>query len=92
MFWRVPDGAVELLKGCEGEAERGYGCSGCQLGGFWSGMDGGFTVNFGKGKENPYVRPRSGCFIPEQAPLGRLLPLDNIEDTLWDVWSGEIRF
>jgi hypothetical protein len=55
-------------------------------------MDGGFAVSFGKGEENPYVRPRCGCFIPEDAPVGRLLPLDDIEDTLWDVRSGEIRF
>ena len=59
------------------------------MAGFWSGMDGGSAVNVGKGKETPYVRTRTGCFIAEDELLGQLLPLDDIEDTLWDVWSRE---
>ena len=55
-------------------------------------MDGGFAVNVGKVKGNPYVRTRTGCFIPEEEPLGKLLPLDDIKDTLWDLGSWEKRF
>ena len=61
-----------------------------EMEGFWSVMDGGFAVSLGKGEENPYVH--TGYLIPEDAPVGRLLPLDDIEDTIWDVRSGETRF
>jgi len=54
-------------------------------------MGGGFAVNVEKGEENRYVHTRTGCFMPEHEPLGKLLPLDNIKDTLWDLGSGEIR-
>jgi len=60
--------------------------------GFCSGMDGGFVVSVARGKENPYVCTRSAYFVPEDGPLGQLLPLDDIEDTLWDLGSREIRF
>ena len=55
-------------------------------------MDGGFAVNVARGKENPYVRTRSVCFVSEVALLVQLLPLDDIEDTLGDRRSGETRF
>ncbi len=55
-------------------------------------MEGGFAVNVVKGKENPYVRTRTGCFMPEDEPLVQLLPLDDIEDTLWDLRPRETRF
>ena len=75
-----------------GRVREVSGCLAWEMEGFWSVMDGGFAVNVGKSKESPYVCTRTGCFMPEAAPLGRLLPLDDIEDTLWDVRSGEIRF